>query len=558
MNNKRNIIFIGLCLILALLVAGCKSSKDSSRQSSGSKQQASGSGVRTMVSSVDLETEAMMIEAKMNQELDQTEKAVKGYQTILTRNPNFGAALYELASMYEKVGMVDSALYYSQKAETTDKNNQWYKLQLCTLFHAKGDYKNEIKTWEALIKLAPDKLDYYYELSNAHLSHGDIEGAIEPLNRVEKIIGVTEPISLQKQKLWSALGKNEKAAQEIEKLAEALPQEKKYNELMAEMYMKQKNYAKAKKFYDRIAAADPSDDYIHISLANYYHQTGDAEATYSELKKGLQSNALNCTDKVQILSSIYTAQEFYSNEPGHAFSLLEEILAECYDTLSYAPLYGEVLMNRQRYREAAEQFGRYLKLDSSRYEIWEAYLICMSVCNAAEDSILASAQTVQKLFPFQLLPYFMEGQIYVIRQEYAKAEKPLVQCVKLGFSNGYLETDTYGMLAEVYYRQDRQEEAWQCFEKSLKASPDNIPTLNNYAYYLSETSTKLEKAEQMSKRTILAEPENPTYLDTYAWILYKMGRAKEALQYMEKAVKNDKEGSKTLQEHLETIKKAVR
>ena len=133
-----------------------------------------------------------------------------------------------------------------------------------------------------------------------------------------------------------------------------------------------------------------------------------------------------------------------------------------------------------------------------------------------------------------------------------------MQCVKLGFSNGYLETDTYGMLAEVYYRQDRQGEAWQCFEKSLKASPDNIPTLNNYAYYLSETSTKLEKAEQMSKRTILAEPENPTYLDTYAWILYKMGRAKEALQYMEKAVKNDKEGSKTLQEHLETIKKAVR
>ena len=151
----------------------------------------------------------------------------------------------------------------------------------------------------------------------------------------------------------------------------------------------------------------------------------------------------------------------------------------------------------------------------------------------------------------------MEGQHYVIKQEYEKAEKPLVQCVKLGFNNGYIEADTYGLLAEVYYRQSRQEEAWQCFEKSLKASPDNIPTLNNYAYYLSETSTKLEKAEQMSKRTIIAEPENPTYLDTYAWILYKMGRAKEALPYMEKAVKNDKEGSETLKGHLEEIRKAV-
>ena len=544
--------YIQVFLVLALLVAGCKSTQTTGQKNSGDK------GKQRMVTSVDLETEAMMIEAKMNQELDQTEKAVKGYKTILTRNPNFGAALYELASMYEKVGMVDSALYYSQKAESTDKSNQWYKLQLCTLYHAKGDYKNEIKTWEALVKLAPDKIDYYYELSNAHLADGNIEGAIEPLNRVEKIIGVTEPVSLQKQKLWSALGKNDKAAQEIEKLAEALPQEKKYSELMAELYMKQKNYAKAKKYYDQIAAADPTDEYIHISLANYYHQTGDEKATYSELKKGLQSEALNCADKVQILSSIYAAEEFYDSTKTRAFKLLEETIAECYDTLSYAPLYGEVLMNRGRWREAAEQFSRYLKLDSSRYEIWQAYLICLSVANAADDSIMSTAVKAQQLFPFQSLPYFMEGQLYVIKQDYAKAEKPLVQCVKLGFNNGYLEADTYAMLAEVYYRQERQEEAWQCFEKSLKASPDNIPTLNNYAYYLSENSTKLDKAEQMSKKTIVAEPENSTYLDTYAWILYKMGRAKEALPYMEKAIKNDKEGSKTLQDHLEAIQKAVK
>ena len=211
---------IYILLAMMLVMAGCKTTKNS-----GQKPVASGQ--RTMVSTVDLETEAMMIEAKMNQELDQTEKAVKGYQTILTRNPNFGAALYELASMYEKVGMVDSALYFSQKAENTDKSNQWYKLQLAALYHAKGDYKSEIKTWEALIKLNPDKLDYYYELSNAYLADGNVEGAIEPLNRVEKMIGVTEPISLQKQKLWTAVGKNEKAVQEIEKLADALPQEKK-------------------------------------------------------------------------------------------------------------------------------------------------------------------------------------------------------------------------------------------------------------------------------------------------------------------------------------------
>ena len=536
---------------LTLLLAGCKSSQNVVQNVSAEKDKP------RKVTTVQLETEALMIDAKMYQETGQVEKALKNYQTILTRDPNFGAAMYELASMYAEVGMIDSALYYSQKAEATDRTNHWYKLQLCTLYHAKQDCKNETRTWQELIKLQPDKLDYYYELSNAHLSCGDAEAAIEPLNRVEKIIGVTEAISLQKQKLWSAVGKNDKAMQEIERLANALPQEKKYSELMAEMYMKQKDYGKAKKFYDQIAAADPADEYIHISLANYHHQTGDAEATYNELKKGLQSKALNCTDKLQILSSIYTAKEFYDTTNNRAFALLEETINECYDTAAYAPLYGEVLMNRGRWRDAAGQFERYLAIDSSRYEIWEAYLICLSVANAAEDSLMNTALQAQKLFPFQTLPYFMEGQHYVIKHNYAKAEKPLVQCVKLGFNNGYLEADTYGLLAEVYYRQQRQEEAWQCFDKALKAAPDNIPTLNNYAYYLSETSTRLEKAEQMSKKTILAEPENPTYLDTYAWILYKMGRAKEAMPYIEKAVKNDNEKSTTLLDHLKAIKEAV-
>mgnify|MGYP002624685838 CR=1 FL=1 len=537
-------------MALLLVMAGCRSAKDSGHQ-------ASDGGQRRIVSTAELETEAMLIEAKMSQETGQVEKALQGYQTVLTRNPKCDAALYGLATMYEDAAMFDSALFYAQKAEAIDKNNQWYKLQLCSLYHSKADYRNEARTWEQLLKLAPDKIDYYYELSNAYLAAEDVNAAIDALNRVEKIIGVTEPVSLQKQKLWSAVGKNDKAILEIQRLADAMPQEKKYSEIMAEMYMKQKNYDKAKKYYDQIAAAHPDDEYIHISLANYYHQTGDKKSTYNELEKGLRSDALSCTDKLQIIVSIYSNGEFYDTIDSRPFSLLEQCITACHDTIDYEPLYGEVLMNRGRWHDAAKRFRHYLDFDPSRYEVWQAYLICLSVENVGGDSLITTVKKVQALFPFQTLPYFMEGQHYVIKREYEKAEKPLVYCIKLGFNNGYLETDTYEMLAEVYYRLQRQEEAWQCFEKALKVNPDNIPTLNNYAYYLSEMSLNLEKAELMSKKTIIAEPENSTYLDTYAWVLYKMGRARDALPYIEKAVRNDKGNSNTLQEHLKAIQSAI-
>jgi Tfp pilus assembly protein PilF len=72
----------------------------------------------------------------------------------------------------------------------------------------------------------------------------------------------------------------------------------------------------------------------------------------------------------------------------------------------------------------------------------------------------------------------------------------------------------------------------------LKYNPDNIPVLNNYAYYLSLEQTDLDKAEEMSYRTIKAEPNNATYLDTYAWILFQLGQYNDALFYIRQAIDN--------------------
>ena len=108
--------------------------------------------------------------------------------------------------------------------------------------------------------------------------------------------------------------------------------------------------------------------------------------------------------------------------------------------------------------------------------------------------------------------------------------------------------------AECHYRAGHYDKAWASFEKRLAQKPDDWMAMNNYAYYLSEQHTQLEKAERMSRRTIEAEPDNANSLDTYAWILHLLGRDKEALSYMEKAVRLDPK-SETLQKHLKEIKK---
>lgn len=94
----------------------------------------------------------------------------------------------------------------------------------------------------------------------------------------------------------------------------------------------------------------------------------------------------------------------------------------------------------------------------------------------------------------------------------------------------------YNMLGDMYYTAGELDKAFRAYDNSLFFFPSNPMTLNNYAYFLTETGGDIDKALEMSKESLDLEPENPTYLDTYAWILFKKKDYKEALEYQMKAV----------------------
>ena len=125
------------------------------------------------------------------------------------------------------------------------------------------------------------------------------------------------------------------------------------------------------------------------------------------------------------------------------------------------------------------------------------------------------------------------------KEDYEGAIEAFTSGLKRSGSDKALREDFYLNLADSYHAVGRREEAFATYDKVLNLNPDNIPALNNYAYYLSEKDTALNKAAQMSQKTIKAEPKNPTFLDTYAWILYRQDRYAEARIYIDQALAND-------------------
>lgn len=506
------------------------------------------------VTEEELEADGMLIDALSLQESGRTGEALEAYGRVVAKHPECAAAWYGMSQLLGSRGWVDSAESCAWHAVTLNGDNVWYRLALAQCQQAKGDTKGLTTNWEAIVKSHPETLEYYYELSNAYIAAGDLPRAVEALNRVEKQIGVTEPISLQKQKLWNAAGKPDKAMKEVEALAEAMPQEKRYQAILAEMHMQQKNYAKAKTYYDRIVAADPDDPYIHIQLAEYYKALGKAAEADSEMVRAFDNRALDSKSKLQILGSFYTNEEFFGSRRQTTFRLMDKAMEGCKDSTEFAAFYGNVLFNQERYAEAARQFETALGKDSSMYEVWELLLVSLASSPGNEAKIEHYARRAAQLFPVHTLPHFLLAQSALVKERYDEALKELQTAERWGFTKGYLEAETYGLMGEAYYRTGQYDKAWKSYERCLSLRPDDMETLNNYAYHLAEQNTELEKAERMSRRTIEAQPDNANSLDTYAWILHLMGRDSEALPYMEKAVSLDPK-SETLREHLKEIKK---
>ena len=535
-------------LLAAVLLAACGGARGTS---AGAKGRYEREPIHE-VTQEQLSEDNRLIDALTLAEGGRNDEALDAYARLAADRPQCAAAWYGMGRLLMQRGWTDSAAACISRATALQPQNRWYLLAQAEVQNRQGDTRGLIATRERIVDLQPDVIENYYDLSNAHVAAADFAGAVEVLDRVEKMIGVTEPVSIQKQRLWMAAGKEDRAMREMERLAQAMPQEKRYQAIMAEMYMSQEKYSKAKQYYDRIAAADPDDEYIHIQLAEYYKRTGRPDDADREMLAAFSNPKLDCKTKVQLLGSFYTNEEFYGTRTKTTYRLLDMAMQSCDDSAAYSLVYGDVLMRQGKYADAAKWLEISLRGDSSQYEVWEALLICLSEVPSREAVMLDYAARAERLFPMKTLPLFMQAVHLVQQNQYAEALAKLEKATRWGFNKGYLEADTYALLGECYYRTARYDKAWQAFERCIGLRPDDWGTLNNYAYYLGEQNTQLEKALAMSRRTIDAEPRNANSLDTYAWLLHLLGRDAEGLPYMRRAAEIDPD-NETFRRHLDEM-----
>lgn len=493
----------------------------------------------------------LFMQAMREKSLNNLEKANELLDQSLDKNPGDAATHYEKAKILQALGRSDQALEAAEKATSLDPENKWYKVLYANISKANDQYDTYVAVFEELVTEYPSDLNFLNELAFAYYFTGDYENAVIIYDKIEEQVGVNERLSIQKVQLYNQTGQTEKAAQEYERLIKSKPDDPRYYALLAEFCTKNKMDEKAIWAYKKIVELNPDDPYVHISLAEYYKKKGEDQEAFEELKLGMANKSLSLKTKINLLFSYYSGQ--LSEEQKKQALELSEILKQTHpDEVMSETFHATMLYENGEYEEARIIFKEIIAENSGHYPFWEQLLFCDLYLEDYAQLAIDSEDAID-YFPSYPLPYFFAGIGNFQGKDFVKAQAYLETGIDFVVNNNALLEQFYSTLGDTYNELENFEASYAAYDKVLSLNPGNTVVLNNYSYYLSLRSEKLDKAEQMAGKSVEMDPYNSNNLDTYAWVLYKREKYKDALEWIKKALSNGGEDSGVVLEHYGDI-----
>jgi tetratricopeptide (TPR) repeat protein len=210
-----------------------------------------------------------------------------------------------------------------------------------------------------------------------------------------------------------------------------MPSEPRYNAILAESYMNEKNYSKALQYYHRIEETNPGDENINISLASCYLAMGDMVGTYRYLRRGLMNGNIDCQHRLMYLTEFLRNKNFFAAYSRQGFMLADTLAAQCQPDDGHCMIYGQMLAAQERYAEAAEQFLKHLSHDKSQYAVWEALLVCEGTLPDRKGELMEHALQAAELFPLHLRPYLILAQGYYDEGNCERARYYMDRCMMI-------------------------------------------------------------------------------------------------------------------------------
>lgn len=534
--NKTNFkaLFRGLGVVFLLLLSSCSSLKQSQKMLVSSD-------VSHLTESEEKQFYYYYYEALRLRDNQQYGEALETFLLCYNIDSLNAGLNSDLGLLYASIGFVDESEKHFRAAVGLQPQNWWYNVRLINLLAEQKKNEEAIKLAVNLQNYYPYKEDVYYMQAALYTQTQQFDKAIGAYDQMEKIVGINEMLSFEKFRLYVQAGKPKKGIAEIDRLIEKFPAETRYKVLRGDIYMQQKQPEMALAIYEQVLNDDLQNPHVYISLSEYYNSIGQSEKALEAIVNALKNEQLDIDTKMGILGKYIEsliADEKNIDETEELFKLLIEHYPLEEQVHAY---YAIFLQFQERKEDMVDELETILYINPQNEGAWFQLIQTFFTDKEYEKVVEITDKAIENL-PEITGFYFYKSMVLSLQEKYENALDASLAGLQLfedeKESNKALQSDFYAQVADIYYNLNQKKNAFEAYEKALKANPGNIYTMNNYAYYLSLEKENLRHAERLSAKTVEMEPKNSTFLDTYAWILYQQGSYSLAKFYIERAIDN--------------------
>ena len=410
-----------------------------------------------------------------------------------------------------------------------------------------------------LLQSDPDNLQYRREAARAMTEIGEVEAAFEIarhtadgfvlmrdiasravrsanprqqnwlLSEVTQLIPSTGSSSAE---LYLARGLLLMAQERLEAAEEATaralsidPDHIESSRLLAEIYARENRTRDALLLLERLVELHPDDLDLGLQYAAQLLQE-DPDAGIAELERLLDERGPEPQLLVR-LSQVYMTTERYE-DAARIYRQLAEI-ESFRDVASYR--LGELA---ERAGEAGEAIAHYRRVGSGNlFAAAQERIGDLLLAADQVDAFSAHFRQLRRDYPEpDNLWVQVEVALLRSRELYPLAIEVLGDALAEDEGNATLLYDRallYGSLGEV-------EAAERDLLEVIAGEPDNDDAMNALGYTLLERPDRIQEGYDWIARALAIDPEDPATLDSMGWALYKLGRYREALPFLERAL----------------------
>jgi len=480
--------------------------------------------------------------------------ALRLFEQFSVLRPEVSDTWYEMALLCETNKQIEKAEEYVKKAIELNPTNKYYRETHAMILTDRGDFADAAHVMADLAAMAPENPNYLIAAADYYERARNYGKALEYLDMAEIKRGPDEEILMQKEKVYLGLNNVEKAAEMVRKLTEQEPRNGNYYKLLGDLYDNNKMPGKAAEVYEQAEKIIPGDPNIQFGRAEHFLRIGDTASYITYLRKAILNKEQDAETQNDMLIEFIQSLPTDSVVRTIGLPIARSLATQHPKDPQTMELFGSFLENNNQLDSAAWAFNRSLQIKSN-VDVWRKLMDVYLVKHDA-DSLIKNSERFMRLYPNGMDPYRYNAEGHYWKKEYDKAIKSINRAIdNQPEGDKAILAALYGLMGEIYHSNKQDDFSDKAYDKSVELNPDNAPTLNNFAYSLSERGKRLEDAERMSKKSLDLTPGEYMYLDTYGWILYKKGDYEKARVFVKRAIDvagaNNADG--TLYDHLGNI-----